>query len=327
MPAPLAAAIAAPLIAGGASVLGQGISAYSGAKMNKRAERFAIKSYNTQRADMLKDWNMQNEYNSPTAAMQRLRQAKLNPNLIYGNGQAVEMAAPPKTPDGPQTPNYRPMTVDLSGVGQAAMSYYDIKMKEAQVDNLRATNTVITQDGLLKALELIGKQTSNETAAFDLGLKRELKQVSVDAATTALNNAIKQGRYTDAQTKSTMDSNERAAALQGNTLKAAAENVLNLRANRAKTNAERQKILQEIKNLEKDEKLKEYEIFLNSQGIQKGDPLWQRAVAGIVNKFKTANQGFQNNVQEQAWQSVTQDSIGTSLESLGSQFKNFRKRR
>jgi len=322
MPPPLAAAIAAPLIAGGASVLGQGINAYSGAKMNKRAERFAIKSYNTQRADMLKDWNMQNEYNSPSAAMQRLRQANLNPNLIYGNGQAVEMAAQPKTPDAPQTPNYRPLNVDLSGVGSAAMSYYDIKMKEAQVDNLRAQNTVITQDGLLKALDLIGKQTSNETAAFDLGLKRELKQVSVDAATTALENAIKQGRYTEAQTKSTLDSNERAAALQGSTLKAAAENVLNLRATRAKTYAEKDKIRQEIINLQKDQTLKEYEIMLNSKGIQKGDPLWQRAVANIVSRIRQPMQSYGQGVMSR----TEQPRMGTSLESLGDQFKNFKKR-
>ena len=85
--------IAAPLIAGAASVLGQGINAYSTGKMNKRAERFAIKSYLTQRKDTLSDWNMQNEYNSPSAAMERLRKAGLNPNLVYGDGNAIQSAS------------------------------------------------------------------------------------------------------------------------------------------------------------------------------------------------------------------------------------------
>ena len=31
-------------------------------------------------------WNMQNQYNSPTAQMSRLRQAGLNPNLVHGSG-------------------------------------------------------------------------------------------------------------------------------------------------------------------------------------------------------------------------------------------------
>lgn len=45
-------------------------------------------------------WNMQNEYNSPTAQMARLKDAGLNPNLMYGMGntgnasKAPEMVAP-----------------------------------------------------------------------------------------------------------------------------------------------------------------------------------------------------------------------------------------
>lgn len=34
-------------------------------------------------------WNMQNEYNSPAAQMQRLQQAGLNPNLVYGGGSVT----------------------------------------------------------------------------------------------------------------------------------------------------------------------------------------------------------------------------------------------
>lgn len=32
-------------------------------------------------------WNMQNKYNTPKAQMERLKEAGLNPNLIYGSGQ------------------------------------------------------------------------------------------------------------------------------------------------------------------------------------------------------------------------------------------------
>ena len=124
--------IAAPLIAGAASVLGQGINAYSTGKMNKRAERFAIKSYLTQRKDTLSDWNMQNEYNSPSAAMERLRKAGLNPNLVYGDGNAIQSASPIKSPDAPNPLTIdRSQNVDLSGVGQAALSIYDIQQKRS----------------------------------------------------------------------------------------------------------------------------------------------------------------------------------------------------
>ena len=34
----------------------------------------------------LEMWNLQNEYNSPSAQMERFKEAGLNPNLIYGPG-------------------------------------------------------------------------------------------------------------------------------------------------------------------------------------------------------------------------------------------------
>lgn len=280
---------AAPIIAGAASVLGQGINAYSTGKMNKRAERFAIKSYNTQRRDTLADWNMQNEYNSPEAAMQRLRKAGLNPNLVYGDGNAIQSAAPIKSPDGPATPNYRPQSLNFSGIGEAALSFYDIQMKEAQTNNLKAQNTLLAQDAILKALQAIGMDTGNKKSKLDLDVATELKSTTVEAAKLATDNLRKTGYQLEANTQSTLDANERANALQAPTLQAAVERVLSIRAERAKTNAERDKILQEIKNLKKDEKIKEYEIALNAQGISKSDPMWMRALTTLINKITGSN--------------------------------------
>ena len=48
----------------------------------------------------LKMWNLQNEYNSPTQQMARIRAAGLNPNLVYGNGVAGNSAG--------STPQYEP---------------------------------------------------------------------------------------------------------------------------------------------------------------------------------------------------------------------------
>lgn len=50
-------------------------------------------NYNQQQSELewernLEQWYRQNEYNSPSAQMQRYIEAGLNPNLIYGNGQA-----------------------------------------------------------------------------------------------------------------------------------------------------------------------------------------------------------------------------------------------
>jgi len=49
-------------------------------------------------------WKMQNEYNSPAAQMKRFQEAGLNPNLIYGQGNAGNASSAPEmvTPNAPE---------------------------------------------------------------------------------------------------------------------------------------------------------------------------------------------------------------------------------
>ena len=49
----------------------------------------------------VKMWNMQNEYNTPAAQMQRFRAAGLNPSLMYGSGTGIMNEAAPA----PAAPN------------------------------------------------------------------------------------------------------------------------------------------------------------------------------------------------------------------------------
>lgn len=54
---------------------------------------YQIGLMNHQNDQQLKMWNLQNEYNSPSAQVQRLRDAGLNPALVYGNGNALTPAS------------------------------------------------------------------------------------------------------------------------------------------------------------------------------------------------------------------------------------------
>lgn len=51
----------------------------------------------------LQMWNLTNEYNSPQAQMQRFKEAGLNPNLVYGQGNTGNASSPPQmvVPQGP----------------------------------------------------------------------------------------------------------------------------------------------------------------------------------------------------------------------------------
>ena len=90
-----AGGLTAAIIGAGATVAAGTTGAVSATKANKRGIRAAkelqekqiayqkeVNDLNYQRA--IEAWNMENEYNSPKAQMQRYQEAGLNPNLIYG---------------------------------------------------------------------------------------------------------------------------------------------------------------------------------------------------------------------------------------------------
>lgn len=235
--------------------------------------------YNRQRKDSLADWTRQNDYNSPQAQMQRLQQAGLNPNLVYGHGADAQSTAPVKSSSVGTTQN-RPVQFDA---GSIMGSYFDTEVKQAQVDNLKAQNNVLIQDSILKAAQVIGTTASTEktkadtaSTQFDTALKNDLRQYSLEAAKAGVQKTM-------ADTKSTLDENERRAALQSTNLETAVENILNMRANRLNTKAATDEARQRIENLKKDGTLKDLDIALQKLGIQKTDPLWQRAAARVIN--------------------------------------------
>lgn len=70
-----------------------------------------VREFNKQESELAFErekemWNMQNEYNTPLAQMQRYQDAGLNPNLIYGQGSPGNAtSAPTYTPSQAQKPN------------------------------------------------------------------------------------------------------------------------------------------------------------------------------------------------------------------------------
>ncbi len=121
------------------------------------------------RKNALEDWNRQNAYNHPTQQMQRLKEAGLNPNLVYGGG-ATTTAQPIKSPDA-QVPN-----IDLQKVPEAIGAYQGIRnqqleysriqkaieLQDAQKKNIEA-NTLSTLAGTdIKRVDLISKGIMNQ---------------------------------------------------------------------------------------------------------------------------------------------------------------------
>lgn len=92
-----------------------------------------------------KAWREANDYNSPRAQMDRLKAAGLNPNLVYGNGSAVNTAPTQKTSD-----------TNLDSIGSKGLSNY------VAMANQRASNDLIE-----KQKEFINAQIADKYSSLN----------------------------------------------------------------------------------------------------------------------------------------------------------------
>lgn len=134
-------------------------------------------------------WNLQNEYNSPTQQMARIRAAGLNPNLVYGNGVAGNSAG--------STPQYEPAKFNAPtmqayrgwnlGISDAISQFLAYRTVKAQVDNMEAQNSLIRQQTATEATKQANIAASTSRSEFDLNMAKELKDVSVSSAIADMN--------------------------------------------------------------------------------------------------------------------------------------------
>lgn len=274
--------VGAAVASAAGGVMSSGFNAGMQGKTNRKTRIENRKMYEWQRRDALADWNMQNEYNDPSAQMARLRKAGLNPNLVYGNGADVTSGQVRNVSPGSWNPTAP--QIDPGVIPNAVMGFYDIQMREAQIENMKTNNQVMQADAASKVAGIIATMaTVDKTKAetlmteFDLLMKNQMQDLTLDQASANL-------AQTRANTKSVLDENERRAAMQAPNLKIAAETILKMRLERAKTAEETKEIQHRITNLSKDEILKQLDINLKRMGIQPGDPAWMRAATQIVNQ-------------------------------------------
>lgn len=214
-------------------------------KREKEARKFNVSQEQSTRIWNRDNWSMQNQYNHPTEQMERLINAGLNPNLIYGSspgsavgnagqispGSAVKGVAPNYQLDNPMTP------------------FMDTKVKQAQSNNLNtAAIKNVTSANLNKA------QTKQITDLLT-------GQVEIQ------NESVKQ-----AQIKTDIDKLKSKAMSDKQTgiaVRYATETKNLLADNQIK---EAQSVVQQLNS------------FLAGHGIRPGDPLWLRFFGVAFNK-------------------------------------------
>lgn len=150
-----AANIAVPVATAAANVAGGIIGAVTAKRRMKRANKMNIQN-----------WHMQNAYNHPKAQMQRLQEAGLNPNLVYGgSGDVGGQAGPP--PDHATSDN----KFNLPDALTHMMMYQQLRAAKAQADNLKEAGK--------------GIQISNGIKYFDYLKRKEYALYNKDNALNA----------------------------------------------------------------------------------------------------------------------------------------------
>jgi len=122
------------------NLIGSFINNYAAKKAQERENKANRQMAEYQYSKDLEMWNRQNEYNNPQSQMERFKAAGLNPNLIYGQGNAGNASTLPKY--SAPTIKKRSGLPDIQGVIPA---YQDYELKQAQTDNVTA-NTRLQEE-------------------------------------------------------------------------------------------------------------------------------------------------------------------------------------
>lgn len=96
-------------------------------------------------------WNLNNEYNTPTNQMARLKDAGINPHLAYSNGQPMNVSNAPANTPNQEAPK---MDIDFGAMLQALRT-------KAEIENINA-------DTAQKSAQTQGQLTLNGITAKDL---------------------------------------------------------------------------------------------------------------------------------------------------------------
>lgn len=222
---------------------------------NNSNQDLANQSYR-QQLDM---FNRQNEYNTPENQMKRFQQAGLNPNLIYGQGNAGN--SPVITPKYEPARNVAPQ-VELNQLLLAL----DARQKAAQIQQVEAQTRYTEMRTATEGISQNLKNQALQGSIFDLDQKKGLAPYV---------QSIKQYQNTEMANKVDMLMQKIALAKQEQSLKS--QELMN-----QKTKGLNLKLQTEGMSL--DNKMKAYQQELRKFGLNEGDNVILRGLLKNLQK-------------------------------------------
>lgn len=173
-----------PLISGAANVANALITSNSNKKAVQQTNNSQMDLAQYQADQNLNLWNLNNEYNTPAAQMQRYQDAGLNPNLIYGSSGSAGNSSSPA--DGYSAPTLHAPQFDYSPVASAAQlmlnglsQQSDIAYKNAKTQEVYQNIANLKVDNSLKHLHEIAMQYSNSKSKVESDMWFDLYQAKL----------------------------------------------------------------------------------------------------------------------------------------------------
>lgn len=153
-------------------------------------------------------WHKQNEYNSPSAQMQRFADAGLNPNLMYGQGTNGNSSFSPSA-DMPKTNAYR---FD-NALGNASMMFAQLELQRKSVDSdaRLKDSQAMTEASKRIQMEIQNNYTEQQRISIEIdnAYKSNVNPTRIKQLEQEFDNLKTQGSILREQQNSLILSNER----------------------------------------------------------------------------------------------------------------------
>jgi len=210
----------------------------------------------------------QNEYNSPVNQVARLRQAGLNPAMMYGSGSVANTQQQAPQVNKPAPTNF----------GSAMAQYFDAKLKQVQTENAQ-TQAQLMQAQIDKLKEDTKYVSQNiKGSAFDLSQRERLADTNFD--------------YMKSKVTQT-EQNNVALAIKNSYLKEKEKAILGDIYSRINTARETRNTMQ------LEQELKRLEIELRKQGTSFSDPILERTLTKMLKTIKSGWDDFSDPINHE----------------------------
>lgn len=158
------------------NILGQLISNASQKKRNEREFQRNKEMADYKQKQDIEMWQMQNEYNNPSNQMERLRQAGLNPNMVYGSGKAAGNTSSqlPAYSQVKARYDYDPVIKELPNM---LSMYQDYRLKQGQIDNLAEQRRILESESEIRSAEADFRSSILHNKNLSYGARGDIDQM------------------------------------------------------------------------------------------------------------------------------------------------------